>query len=110
MAPSHRTNIPTTKPTTTSRIRFTVKLSDAALALPPVCAAVAAADVAVFAVPAGLAASALLLALACTDSARADSVGDAAAWSVARQERMVDVVAMLESTTLWTWVILVQTM
>jgi hypothetical protein len=89
------------KLTTASGIQFPFKLSGAALALPPVGTAVAAAVVAVLAVLAGLAASALLLALTCTDNARIDSVGAAAAWSVARQERMVDVVVIVESTTLW---------
>jgi len=57
--------------------------------------------VAVFPVLAGLAAIALLLALDCTDDARLDSVGAAASRSVARQESMVDVVVIVESTTLW---------
>jgi hypothetical protein len=57
--------------------------------------------VAVFVVLAGLAAIALLLALDCTDDARLDSVGAAAVGSVARQESMVNVVVIVESTTLW---------
>lgn len=56
---------------------------------------------AAFVVLAGLAAIALLLALDCTDDARLDSVGAAAAGSVARQESMVDVVVIVESATLW---------
>jgi hypothetical protein len=62
---------------------------------------VGAVVVAAPAVLAGLAAIALLLALDCTDDARLDNVGAASAGSVARQESIVDVVVIVESTTLW---------
>jgi hypothetical protein len=84
------------------------------LLLPPffVCGFEVAVAVTVGLLPvfAGLAASALLLALALIDEAMLESVGAAADRFVARQESVVDVVAVVWSMTLSMKVMRVQTM